>query len=228
MQTIIVFTLGIAIVWLDEEVTPLMWAGIALIMISPAISIKGPRFGKAPGNEGVVAGGANGGPRAISVEAAPTPPVKAVDALSRQKLVEGYTFASLNAIVWGTTPVLIRYGVGGTDLGLVGGLVAYLAAGLLLMPVLLSQRMRESLGSMGGSTAKWLAAATLAITVGVMFRYLALAAAPVTVVAPVMRATAFVQLPLTYLINRQIESFEPRLVASILISIIGGLVIILG
>lgn len=228
MQTIILFTLGIAIIFLDEEVTRMMWVGIALIMIGPVVSIKGPRFRKAPGNDGAVAGGANGGPSASSASVATAKPVKAVDELPARKLAEGYIFASLNAVVWGTTPVLIRYGVGGTDLGIVGGLVAYLAAGLLLMPALLSQALRESLGSISGSTARWLGAATLAITVGVMFRYLALAAAPVTVVAPVMRATGFVQLPLTYLINRHIESFEPRLVAGIVVSIIGGFVIVLG
>jgi uncharacterized membrane protein len=174
-----------------------------------------------------VAGGANDGAKTPAAGVATARSVKDVDALSTRTLAEGYIFALLNAVVWGTTPVLIRYGVGGTDMGIVGGLVAYLAAALLLMPALLSQGLRESLGSIKGPTAKWLGAATVSITVGVMFRYLALAAAPVTVVAPVMRATGFVQLPLTYLFNRHIESFEPRLMAGIVISIVGGLVIVL-
>ena len=227
MQTIILVTLGMAILFLDEQVSGTMWIGIGLIMVAPVVSIKGPRFRRAPDAGPAVAGGANGGPSAPSAVAVTASPVKAVDALPTRTLAEGYIFASLNAMVWGTTPVLIRYGVGGTDMGIVGGLVAYLAAALLLMPALLAPGLRVSLGAMSGSTAKWLGAATLAITIGVMFRYLALAAAPVTVVAPVMRATGFVQLPLTYLINRHIESFEPRLMASIVISIVGGLVIVL-
>ena len=93
MQTIIVVTLVMAILFLDEEVTGTMWIGIGLIMIGPAVSIKGPRFRKAPDNGTIVAGGANDGAKTPAAGVATARSVKDVDALSTRTLAEGYIFA---------------------------------------------------------------------------------------------------------------------------------------
>ena len=222
--TQILYSLVFAVVFLSEEVTLLMGAGILLILAGPLLVVRGSRS-RAPRTNVPIAGGAEdaGGSTAATAAAGTRPQV-----VFTPRLVEGYVFAALNGALYGSSPVLIRYGIGGTDLGFAGGLVAYGAAGVLLLPVFLL-RLRRAKAGMSGidrGTQGWLAIATLSITGGVMFRYMALTVAPVTLVMPLMRAGGFFRLLLAYLFNRRIESFQPRVLVGIALSMLGALTII--
>jgi uncharacterized membrane protein len=60
-----------------------------------------------------------------------------------------------------------------------------------------------------------------------MFRYLALAIAPVTVVTPIQRLSLVFRILLSTLINRDYEVFDTRVVIGMVISLAGALALTL-
>ena len=60
-----------------------------------------------------------------------------------------------------------------------------------------------------------------------LFRFWALALAPVTLVVPLMRSAAIFRLIFNYFINRSLETFEPRVLVGIFISVIGAVLLVI-
>ena len=60
-----------------------------------------------------------------------------------------------------------------------------------------------------------------------LFRFMALSVAPVVIVVPLLRAGGVLVVPMSYLINRKIESFEPRVMAAIALSLAGAILLVL-
>ena len=217
------FSILLAVVLLSEEVTLLMWAGIGLILVGPAIIFR--RQSSVPAqpqpagrNHGAQAVGS--GPSAvISAGRGATPEPS-------PRYVEGYVFGLLNAASWAISPLLIRSALADSGLGVLGSLVAYSAAAAILLPLLVLPMVRANLHRIDAGTSRWFLLSAVSVVMAQMFRYLAFSVAPVTVVLPLMRAGSFLLLPVSYVLNRQIESFEPRVLAGIFISIIGSLLVV--
>lgn len=55
-----------------------------------------------------------------------------------------------------------------------------------------------------------------------MFRYMALSLAPITVVAPLQRSASLFRVLFNWLINREYEIFEKRLLVGIFVSVLGA------
>ena len=195
------FSILLAVALLSEEVTPLMWAGIALVIVGPVIVF---RRGAAQATSASAPGGA--------------PPVK---------YVEGYLFGVLNAASWSISPLLIRSALEDTGLGVLGSLTAYAASAAVLLPLLALPTVRRNLRAADMNTGRWFVVSALSVVTAQMFRYLALSVAPVTIVVPIMRASSVLVLPVSYLINRRLESFEPRVIIGVLFSIAGSLLVVL-
>ena len=117
--TSVLVSVGLAVLFLGEGLTPLMVFGIALVIIGPA-----------------VAAGSSKPKRAL-VPAGGSPSVS-FDDLPRGRLVRGYSWAIVNAIAFGISPLFIREALGDTGLGVLGGAISYTAAGLLLVAILLT------------------------------------------------------------------------------------------
>ena len=60
-----------------------------------------------------------------------------------------------------------------------------------------------------------------------LFRYMALGVASAILVTTLLRADEFLKLLFAYVINREIESFEARVIIGIAVSILGGLLVVL-
>lgn len=196
------FSILLAVVLLSEQVTPLMWAGIALVIVGPVIVFR--RGAMAQSAAASTQGGA--------------PPVK---------YVEGYLFGVLNAASWSISPLLIRSALEDTGLGVLGSLTAYIASAAVLLPLLVLPSVRRNLRAADLNTGRWFVVSALSVVTAQMFRYLALSVAPVTIVVPIMRASSVLVLPVSYLINRRLESFEPRVIIGVLLSIAGSLLVVL-
>lgn len=142
-------------------------------------------------------------------------------------LAEGYFFALVSAIVMGFVPLLIRGAIGDTGLGIAGALIAYLAsAAPLVLGLALPGRM-TSLQRMDRTALRWFILSAVAGFLAQMFRFAAFDLAPVTVVFPLMRAGAIWTVIFAFLINRRTESFRPKVLASIALSIIGSVFVVL-
>jgi drug/metabolite transporter (DMT)-like permease len=120
------YSVIVAFLFLEEDITAGMVAGIALIMIGPAIMIE--RRARRP--------------VAASVQMSPTTADAAGPEGFRLRQTEGYLFAIVAAICYGTSPVLIRSALEGeSGVSLLGGLVSYIGAGgVLLLSLLLPSR----------------------------------------------------------------------------------------
>jgi drug/metabolite transporter (DMT)-like permease len=59
------------------------------------------------------------------------------------------------------------------------------------------------------------------------FRFSALALAPVSMVIPLMRSSVLFTLALNYVFNRHLESFEPKVLGGIFISMVGAILLVI-
>ena len=198
------FSILLAVALLSEEVTALMWAGIALVIVGPVIVFR----------------------RSAGAQPAASPAEGAQPAAPPVRYVEGYLFGLLNAASWSISPLLIRSALEDTGLGVLGSLTAYAASTAVLLPLLALPSVRRNLRSADMSTGRWFVVSAFSVVTAQMFRYLALSVAPVTIVVPIMRASSVLVLPASYLINRRFESFEPRVILGVLVSIGGSLLVL--
>ena len=218
------FSILLAVVLLGEEVTQWMWVGMALVLAGPAIVFRRQSSATPPRTSPQSVHAAVG-------ESAEAPAAGAVQGAEPEapppRFVEGYAFGLLNAISFGISPLLVRSALGGSGLGVLGSLVAYSAASVVLVPLLALPMVRANLHRIDAVTSRWFMVSAVSVVLAQMFRYLALSVAPVTVVLPLMRAGSVLLLPVSYVFNRRIESFEPRVLVGIFISITGSLLVVL-
>ena len=200
----------IAVVFLNEFLTPLMIAGIALVMVGPALVARPSAQVRSPAR------------RAAAARSTTT----VWNAATHPRLLEGYVFGILSAAFWGAGPVLMRAGVEATGLGIIGGLVSYAAASAVLALTLVLPGQIAGAVSMDRSTRMWFVVAGTSSFVANVFRYMALGVAPVSLVIPLMRTAVVFSLAFNWVVNRQIESYEPRVLAGIGVSLVGATLLV--
>ena len=203
LTTSILYSVIMAIVVLDEKITWQMLGGMALVVLGPMLMIE--RSEKA----------------AIAAQSDTTstmPPLK---------LAEGYFYGLAAAAIYGNTPIMVRAALKDSELGIMGGLASYLAAALVLMITLVVPGKLVKLAGERKSAGPWFYANTVASFFAQMFRYAALAIAPVTIVAPLARTLALFTLAFSFLINRRLEYFGPRVIIGILLSVVGSVMLVL-
>ena len=210
LQVNLLLTLTLAIVLLDDFLTPLKFIGIGLILAGPALMIRrGAKKNVEPSQ--APSGGAVG-------DAAPTQkPVFIAN------LREGYTFAILSSFGYTLSPIFVRYGLRDTNLSLLGGLISYAAAAVVIGLVLLLPGKWAHVRSMDRTVSPWFLRAGVAVFLSQMFRYMALSMAPITVVSPIMRLSLIFRVIFAWIINRDYETFEPRVLLGIGVSFIGAI-----
>ncbi|MDX1484632.1 MAG: hypothetical protein R3229_09135 [Alphaproteobacteria bacterium] len=208
--------LGLAIVILGEVLTPLRILGIGLILGGGALAIK--RRKPKPAE----AGGAGPAPRSVGAAATKAPAFV-------PNYTEGYTFILLSITGYGLSPLFIRMALEDAGLGpaLAGGLVSYLAATAVIGLTFLKPGQLSHVLTIDRTSTRWFLISALFVALSHMFRFMALAVAPITVVAPVQRAASLLKLVFNWLINRDYEVFEPRLIAAIVVSVMGGVMLTL-
>lgn len=139
---------------------------------------------------------------------------------------EGYVYSLLGSLAYGVAPVLIRAGAGGTGLGLLGGLIAFLAALAVLVVITIAvPGQLAHLFELDRKSAAWFIVTGLLNGVAQVTLFMALAIAPVTIVIPIQRLSVVFRVLFSYVINREIESFHPRILLGVLISLIGAITV---
>src|SRR3546814_195813 len=174
-------TLLLAILLLGEVLTVLQAIGIVLILIAPLLALDMVILRK--GLIGVLR-------RAESANSLPDEGLGSARFIPRRK--EGYIFAALSALAFGTSPLLISAGIdqqSGLAGGLVASAIAYSAATLvLLFCLLVTSQLGEAL-AISSDALKWFTVTGLMVTVAQALVYMALAIAPVSVVIPIHRTS---------------------------------------
>ena len=212
-----------ALLVLGERVSVVNAVGIAIIVSTPLIMFV--PFGKVSGDATASKPGSNN-PGALGRPSTPLHP-QGMDTLPTPLLVEGYIFGILTGLAFGTSPLMIREAISGTGMGIAGALIAYSAASL---PLLLSLALPGRLAGLRGmdrTVVRWFLLATVSISFAQIFRFVALDLTTVTVAVPLLHTNTAFTLLLGFLINRQLESFRPRVLAAIGLSVVGSVGVLL-
>jgi uncharacterized membrane protein len=218
-QINLIFTLAVAIWLLGETLTPLRILGIALILLGPSLTM---REGSAPNGQG------DADKAAVVESAVPTvAPANEKAPAFQPRYAEGYTFALLSATGYGLSPIFIRLGLEDRGLGasLAGGLVSYLAGAAVMALVLLWPGHLHQALAVKREAAKWFTFSGVLVCVSQMFFFMALAVAPVTVVAPINRLTIVFRLYFSRMLNPQHEVFGGKVVVGTVVSLAGAVIL---
>ena len=197
----ILVSLILAVIFLGEKITPMMAIGIVLVVFGPTLMFEG--------------------------KAKRTAAAKAPSAF-KPAYAEGFLFAALSGLAYGTSPILVRIGLeGAPDIsrGVAAGLVSYVAATLIVGAFLLMPGGYRHVRAMRPQEALWFTIAGLFVGIAQMTRYMALAVAPVTVVAPIMRLSSIFRIYFSWLLNRQHEQFSSAVILATIVSLVGAVIL---
>ena len=199
-QMSVLVSLGLALALLGEQLTPTALVGIALVVIGPFIMLQGRR---------------RGGDRTAS---------GFVPAYR-----EGFFWGAISALGYGSSPLFIAWGVSGTGVAqsLFGGLVSYAAATVVLIGVLAIPGRVAHVAALERDAAGWFAVSGIFVFLSQMFRYAALALAPVSLVAPIQRLSVVFRVLFSWLLNREHEVFGIWVLSGIALSFAGAILLTL-
>jgi drug/metabolite transporter (DMT)-like permease len=195
-------SIGVALVFLGETLDLRSTIGVGLVLAGPVLVVLARTAPKPVASPSTSSG---------SEAPAATPEVR---------MREGLFFGMIAILSFSAGDVLARGVLAGTGLGLLGGLVIYAAAAVALVIWVVSvgrvHELREA-----SPARRWFLLAAVIGFIAQMSRYVALALAPVYVVVPLMRTVPLFVLVFSFLVNRRLEVFSPKLVAGVLVSVLG-------
>ena len=214
------YSILVAFVALGEGINFLMGVGIALILVGPLLMVEGSSGRPVP-----VPPPAQ--PLRTTEADAPAAPAVRDETNFQPRQAEGYFFAFMAAIGYGSSPVLIRAALEGhSGLSILGGFVSYVAAGALLLLSLLIPARRHLIQTLQPTTLRLFFGAGFAVFMAQMLRFLALSVASVAVVTTLLRFGSVFTLILSWTFNRQIERITLRVVLGVLVSVTGAVLLV--
>jgi drug/metabolite transporter (DMT)-like permease len=171
--------LALALLFLDEKLTPLRVIGILMVVLGPMVIF---RRGKGGGREKTASG-------------------------FEPDYVDGTVWGAVGAFGYGTSPLLIAYALEGRGLvdSLAAGFVSYLAAAIVVLAMVPLPGNARHVMDLDRTAARWFALSGFIVFFSQLFRYMALAIAPVSVVTPIQRLSVVFRLLFAALLNRDHE-----------------------
>ncbi len=205
------YSIVMAVILLDEVVTLTMLFAIALVLLGPAVILERRPRTPAPAATG---GGAEGPP-------APRNPALEL------RFLEGYTFAILAALAYGTSPILIRAALmDATRTAAIGTFVAYCGASAVLLATLVLPGRRQLMSAINLRVMRLFGGAGFAVFLAQLLRFFALSLADVSVVTPLQRMANVFTVILTWIFNRSLETITLRVVIGVLVSFAGSALLV--
>jgi drug/metabolite transporter (DMT)-like permease len=193
-QVSLLISLVLALAFLGEHLTPLLVLGIVLIVAGPLVILRRRGKGEVRTRSGI-----------------------------RLDYAEGYIWGLVSAAAFGTSPLLIRFGLddGGLLKGVAGGLVSYGAAAATVVVLMAVPAFRRNVLAMDRTSARWFGATGLFVGLSQLFIFMALALAPVTVVQPIQRTALLFRTGFSWLINREHEVIGLSVLTATALSMLG-------
>jgi drug/metabolite transporter (DMT)-like permease len=207
VQLQVVVTMVLAVIVLHEPCTALQMIGGVLILVGSLITQQAPaRIG---------AGGA-------AVAAKPATPADFAP-----RYVAGYVFASLAALAYGSTPIMARFALEhtGPAASVLGGLIAYIAATIVVSVAFLSPQLRRNVAAMNRGNARWFVASGVCVAAAQGFFFAAVAIAPVMLVMPLLQLSLAFRMLFSTWLNPHHEIVGPLVLAGVVVSVGGALMV---
>jgi drug/metabolite transporter (DMT)-like permease len=141
--------------------------------------------------------------------------------------VKGYAYAVLAALAYGTSPIMARFALAHSSptSGIVGGLIAYSAATVIVGLTLLLPPIRREVGAMSSVSGRWFAFSGVFVAMAQGFFFSAVAVAPILLVMPLLQTSLVFRFLFSAWLNPDHEVFGSLVLAGIVISIGGALVV---
>lgn len=196
-QLSIVIALVLGFIFLGETINLVNLFGVALVMFGPLVLI---RRRKAVGRAGSAKG-------------------------FEPDYLAGTLWGAVCALGYGASPLFIALGLGETGTladSVAGVLVSYVAATVLVALLVLRAGGWRYLAAGEGGATYWFLLSAVFVALSQLFRYLALAVAPIAVVVPIQRLSVVFRLIFNALINRDHEVFDRWVVLAILVAVLGA------
>ncbi len=149
------------------------------------------------------------------------------DKMGRKDLFKGMAAGLAAGLCYGISPLFVTIGVREVGSPFAGGLVSYLAAGLVTAMFLARPQQRRCLASLPRPALVSMLIGGSSVTAAQVFRYVALGFTPVNVVAPLSSTNNLFVPFLSWLVNRKIEVFSARVLAGAAAMIAGVFIILL-
>jgi len=200
MQFNLVVSLILAILFLGETLTLSRIIGILLIFTGPAV---------------------------VSREGARRARYAIAAAEFKPRMLEGYVFAGLSALCYGMSPVLLRFAGGGRGLDavLAGGVISASTGSVAILLLLVAPGHWREVRGVGPEALKWFLFSGVMVYVSQIFYYMAIALAPVTIVAPVSALSNIFRIHASRWLNPRHEIFGPQVLVATAVSFLGVVVL---
>jgi drug/metabolite transporter (DMT)-like permease len=128
-------------------------------------------------------------------------------------LIKGILLTLTAALCWGSTPLLVKIGLREVGSPLLATFVSYLASSVVIGLALFYPANNEKLRRLNRYSLMPILGAAVAVAAAQILRYEALVISPVSLFEPLMAsANSLFIFPLSFLINRQIEVFNWRII----------------
>lgn len=208
VQLQVVVTMVLAVIVLHEPCTALQMIGGVLILAGSLITQK----------------------QTLHRRAAPASKPKPDDAappLFMPRYLAGYVFASLAAVAYGTTPVMARFALEhtGPATGILGGLIAYVAATAALSLAFLSPAIRRNVFSLNRENSRWFVISGVLVAAAQGFFFCAIAIAPVMLVMPLLQLSLLFRILFSMWLTPDHEVFGRLVIAGVAISVAGAMMV---
>jgi drug/metabolite transporter (DMT)-like permease len=203
VQLQVIWTLFLAVVILHEPCSVLQTIGAALIVAGSIITQRQPADS-----------------RATTVAARNV-------AAFRPHYFRGYVFGLLAALAYGTSPIMARHALQhtGPTTGILGGLIAYIAATAVVLIALLVPAIRQEVGALKRENARWFAFSGVFVAMAQGFFFAAVAVAPVMLVMPLLQMSLVFRVLLSTWLNPDHEVFGAFVLAGVATAISGALMV---
>jgi drug/metabolite transporter (DMT)-like permease len=203
IQLQVIWTLLLAVIILHEPCTALQMIGAALIVMGSIITQRQPADSRATAAAARNVAG------------------------FKPHYFKGYVFGLLAAVAYGTSPIMARHALQhtGPATGIVGGLIAYIAATAVVGVVLLLPPVRREVMALRRDNARWFALSGVFVAMAQGFFFAAVAVAPIMLVMPLLQMSLVFRVLLSTWLNPDHEVFGAFVLAGIATAISGALMV---
>lgn len=202
VQLQVVVTMVLAVIVLREPCTLLQMIGGVLILAGSLVTQRAPA-------------------RTAGSNTKPSGPLFA------PRYLAGYVFAALAALSYGTTPIMARFALEDTGpaTGLLGGLIAYVAATAVAALALLSPAVRSNIVALSRDNVRWFAMSGVFVAAAQGFFFAAVSLAPVMLVMPLLQTSLAFRILFSTWLSPHHEVVGPLVMAGVVISVAGALLV---
>jgi drug/metabolite transporter (DMT)-like permease len=147
----------------------------------------------------------------------------------RPRVFSGYVFGAAAAICYGSSPLMARQAFLHAPVAnaVAGGCVAYAAATVVFMLVLLKPGSWRDIKDMKLENALWFLAAAVLVAISQAFVYASLAIAPLMMVTPILQLSLVFRLFLSQCINRDHEVMNTAVLVGASAAVLGSVLVAL-